>query len=93
MESRAPWPRQASKKALSFEAVRLASQERVQQRLQGLRAADGGSVEGSAEDSGELSSRSSVSSLQGLRKLLVKLGFFGIAQNGTTTESEVDVFW
>ena len=39
------------KKALSFEAVRLASQERVQQRLpQGLRAADGGSVEGSDED-------------------------------------------
>ena len=39
------------KKALSYEAVRLASQKRVQQRhLQGLRAADGGSVEGSDED-------------------------------------------
>ena len=39
------------KKASSFEAVRLASQERVQQRLRpGLRAADGGSVGGSAED-------------------------------------------
>ena len=39
------------KKALSLETVRLASQQRVQQRLhQGLRAADGGSVEGSAED-------------------------------------------
>ena len=34
-----------------FEAVRLASKERVQQRPPlGLRAADGGSVEGSAED-------------------------------------------
>ena len=42
------------KKALSLEAVRLASKERVQQRLPlGLRAADGGSVEGSAEDSVE----------------------------------------
>ena len=47
--SRAP---SGLKKALSFEAVRLASKERVQQRLLlGLRAADGGSVEGSFEDS------------------------------------------
>ena len=39
------------RKALSFEAMRLASQERVELRLPpGLRAADGGSVGGSAED-------------------------------------------
>ena len=39
------------KKALSFEAVTLASQERVQQRPPlRPRAADGGSVGGSAED-------------------------------------------
>ena len=51
------------KKVLSFfEAVRLALQERVQQRLPlGLRAADGGSVD-QVESSGELSSRSSTTS-------------------------------
>ena len=40
------------------------------------------------ESSGELSSRSSVSSLQRLRKLLVKLVLLG--SHSTTTESEVE---
>ena len=68
------------KKALSFQAVRLASKERVQQRSPlRLRAVDGGSVEGSVlkivsqvEASGELSSRSSTSSLRCSRSGLSK---------------------
>ena len=82
------------KKALSFEVASLASQERVQQRLPlGLRAADGGSVVGSAEDS--VSSGIQRRTVEQIVGLLVATGAktvgearpLGIAKNSTTTEA------
>ena len=86
------------KKALSFEALRLASQERVQQRLpQELRAADGGSIEGSAEDcvSRGIQQRT-VEQILGLlvatvAKTVGEARPLGVAQYSTTTESEVEL--
>ena len=65
------------KSALSFEAVRSASRERVQQRLPpGLRAADGGSVGGGA-GRGCLKRHDQCRRYNSCKKLLVKLGLLG----------------
>ena len=92
MVLRAPWRRRAWKKALSYEAVRLASQERVQQRLpQGLRAVDGGSV--SDEDRVTRGiQRRTVEQIVGLLAATVAKTVGeprppGIAKNSATTEA------
>ena len=89
------------KKALSCEAVRLASQERVPQRLpQGLRAAhmvaqskEVPKIVSQEESIGELSSRSSVSWLQRLGKLLVKLASWDRKEQYHASSGEAGPSW